>query len=38
VVVSAGIVFHAGWMVFAYVTRRLDLREWRLRRSLIAVG
>lgn len=38
VVVLVGIVFHAGWMLFAYVTRRLDLREWRLRRSLIAVG
>jgi uncharacterized membrane protein len=37
-VVCAGIVFHASWMVFAYVTRRLDVREWRIRRSLIAVG
>jgi uncharacterized membrane protein len=38
VVVLVGIAFHAGWMLFAYVTRRLDVREWRLRRSLIAVG
>ena len=37
-VVLAGVFFHAGWMVFAYVTRRLDLRAWRIRRSLIAVG
>src|SRR5215472_14052977 len=37
-VVAAGIVFHAGWMVFAYVTRRLDIESWRTRRSLIAVG
>jgi hypothetical protein len=25
-------------MVFAYVTRRLDVRAWRIRHSLIAVG
>jgi uncharacterized membrane protein len=37
-VVFAGVAFHAGWMVFAYVTRRLDVRAWRIRRSLIAVG
>jgi uncharacterized membrane protein len=37
-VVSAGVVFHAGWMLFAYVTWRLDLHAWRVRRSLIAVG
>jgi uncharacterized membrane protein len=37
-VVAAGIVFHAGWMVFAYLTHRLDVRAWRIRRSLIAVG
>jgi len=37
-VVMAGIVFHAGWMVFAYVTWRLDRHAWRIRRSLIAVG
>jgi hypothetical protein len=38
VLVAAGIVFRAGWMVFAYVTRQLDVRSWRIRRSLIAVG
>lgn len=37
-VVCMGIVFHASWMVFAYVTHRRDVREWRVRRSLIAVG
>ncbi len=37
-VVAAGIVFHTGWMVFAYVTHRLDVESWRVRRSLIAVG
>jgi uncharacterized membrane protein len=36
--VAAGIVFHASWMVFAYYTQRLDVRSWRIRRSLIAVG
>ena len=38
VVVSAGVLFHLSWMVFAYVTRELDVRAWRERRSLIAVG
>jgi uncharacterized membrane protein len=38
VVVSAGVLFHVGWIVFAFVTRRLDVRSWHLRRSLIAVG
>jgi uncharacterized membrane protein len=37
-VVVAGLLFHAGWMTFAYVTLRLDVRAWRNRRSLIAVG
>jgi uncharacterized membrane protein len=37
-VVAAGILFHAGWITFAYVTRQLDVRSWRTRRSLIAVG
>jgi uncharacterized membrane protein len=36
--VAAGLVFHVGWMVFAYVTLRLDQRSWRLRQSLIAIG
>jgi uncharacterized membrane protein len=38
VVVVAGVLFHLGWMVFAYVTLRLDVRSWLIRRSLIAVG
>jgi uncharacterized membrane protein len=38
VLVTAGVVFHLSWMVFAYVTYRMDLRSWRLRQSLIAVG
>jgi len=38
VVVAAGVLFHLGWMVFGYVTLRLDRRSWRLRQSLIAVG
>ena len=38
VLVFAGLVFHLGWMVFACVTYRLDVRSWRTRRSLIAVG
>jgi uncharacterized membrane protein len=37
-VVLAGVLFHLGWMVFAYVTLRLDQRSWRVRHSLIAVG
>jgi len=38
VLVSAGLAFHLSWMVFAYVTRQLDVRSWRTRQSLIAVG
>jgi uncharacterized membrane protein len=38
VLVTAGVVFHLSWMVFAYVTYRMDVRSWRLRQSLIAVG
>ena len=37
-VVAAGVLFHVGWMVFAYVTLRLDQRSWRVRQSLIAIG
>jgi uncharacterized membrane protein len=36
--VSAGVLFHLSWMVFAYVTLRIDRRSWRIRQSLIAVG
>jgi uncharacterized membrane protein len=38
VVVVAGVVFHATWMLFACVTLTLDQRAWRLRQSLIAIG
>jgi len=38
VLVTAGLLFHLSWIVFAYVTRRLDVRSWRTRQSLIAVG
>ncbi len=38
VVVAAGVVFHATWMLFAWVTLRIDQRAWRLRQSLIAIG
>ena len=36
--VIAGVVFHLGWMTFAYVTLRIDQRAWRIRQSLIAIG
>jgi uncharacterized membrane protein len=36
--VFAGVVFHLGWMTFAYVTLRMDQRAWRIRQSLIAIG
>lgn len=38
VVVVAGVLFHLGWMLFAYVTLRRDQRSWRVRQSLIAIG
>jgi uncharacterized membrane protein len=38
VLVFAGVLFHLSWMVFAYVTFRIDQRSWRLRQSLIAIG
>jgi len=38
VLVIAGLAFHLSWMVCAYVTRQLDVRSWRTRQSLIAVG
>ena len=36
--VLAGVLFHLGWMTFAYLTLRLDQRSWRVRQSLIAIG
>jgi hypothetical protein len=38
VLVCAGVLFHLGWMLFAYLTLRIDQRAWRIRQSLIAVG
>jgi uncharacterized membrane protein len=37
-VVAAGVLFHGSWMLFAYLTLKLDQRTWRLRQSLIAIG
>jgi uncharacterized membrane protein len=37
-VVTAGAVFHLGWMLFAWMTLRADQRGWRSRQSLIAIG
>jgi uncharacterized membrane protein len=37
-VLAAGVAFHAGWMVFAWATLRIDQRGWRSRQSLIAIG
>jgi uncharacterized membrane protein len=38
VLVVAGVLFHLGWMTFAYATYRIDMRHWRRRQSLIAIG
>jgi hypothetical protein len=32
------VLFHLGWMLFAYVTLRRDQQSWRVRQSLIAIG
>jgi uncharacterized membrane protein len=37
-VIVAGVLFHAGWMVFALVTFRIEIASRRERRSLIAMG
>ena len=37
-VVLAGVIFHASWVVFAYATYRVELANRRERRSLIAMG
>jgi uncharacterized membrane protein len=37
-VVAAGVVFHAGWALFAFVTHRIEVASRRDRRSLIAMG
>jgi uncharacterized membrane protein len=37
-VVLAGVIFHASWVVFAYATWRVELTDRRERRSLIAMG
>jgi uncharacterized membrane protein len=37
-VVVAGVLFHGGWAVFAFVTFRMEMASRRERRSLIAIG
>jgi uncharacterized membrane protein len=37
-VVAAGVLFHGGWALFAYVTWRTEVAARRERRSLIAMG
>jgi uncharacterized membrane protein len=37
-VVAAGVVFHAGWALFALVTYRIEVASRRDRRTLIAMG
>lgn len=37
-VVAAGVLFHAGWAIFALVTYRVEITSRRERRSLIAMG
>jgi len=37
-VIVAGVLFHAGWVVFALVTFRIEIASRRERRSLIAMG
>jgi uncharacterized membrane protein len=37
-VVLAGVLFHASWVVFAYATWRVELADRRERKSLIAMG
>jgi len=38
VVVTAGVVFHASWAIFALLTYRVEIASRRERRSLIAMG
>jgi uncharacterized membrane protein len=38
IVVAAGVLFHGGWALFAYVTWRIEVAARRERRSLIAMG
>lgn len=37
-VVAAGVLFHGGWAVFAFVTYRIEVAARRDRKSLIAMG
>jgi uncharacterized membrane protein len=37
-VVAAGVVFHGGWALFAFVTLRIEVNSRRQRQSLIAMG
>jgi uncharacterized membrane protein len=38
IVIAAGILFHGGWAVFAFVTLRIEIASRRGRESLIAMG
>lgn len=37
-VIAVAIVFHLGWIVFAYATYRLERRDRKLRRSTVTMG
>jgi hypothetical protein len=37
-VVAAGVLFHGGWAVFAFVTLRIEIASHHERRTLIAMG
>src|SRR5215475_2615558 len=37
-VVAAGVLFHGGWVAFAFVTHRIEVSSRRERKSLIAMG
>jgi uncharacterized membrane protein len=37
-VVAAGVLFHGGWAMFAFVTHRIEVASRRERRTLIAMG
>jgi uncharacterized membrane protein len=38
VVIAAGVLFHGGWALFAFLTLRIEITSRRERRSLIAMG
>ena len=37
-VIAAGVLFHGGWAVFAFVTLRIEIASHRERQTLIAMG